>query len=730
MIFPGRNKADAGRADSTGVNLFKLVVALTILLPSIAFGVAAWTSYDRFLREARARIESRVELAHQHAQRVFATFDLAAAQTEEFLLDHDDESIVRQGMELSSKLARLGSALPEVEDIWVLDPKGQPVLTGAQTPAPWQLNFADRDYFKAQVKSNAGTYVSERLVGRLRPVQIFELSYRRRSPTDAFRGIIGISADPRFFERFYTSMLGEDVTALSLVRADGSVLARSPALPTPMKIRDSSPLLRMQKEQPMQGFYRDVSQLDGVERMAAYRRLEHLPVYVVGAQDMSIVIGHWRSAMAQHLYFGIPATFAMFLIAMAAVRQAREQAHTLQALREEGERRAFAEEALRQANKLEAIGRLTGGVAHDFNNLLQVMLGRLARIQKAAQTDAPPATRDVEAMQFAIDRAATLTHRLLAFSRQQPLRVEVVDVNKLVSGMVELVRQTAGNEIAVETVYAAGLWSVIIDANQLENALLNITSNARDAMGGVGRITIETANSYLDDAYVREYPGVKAGQYVSVSISDTGQGISRDVLAKIFEPFFTTKPIGQGTGLGLSMVYGFVRQSDGHVAVYSEEGQGTTVRLYLPRHFGPVDEATVPDVTSTSEMRGSGLVLVVEDEVEVRNLVVDTLTDLGYSTIAGADAHEGLRLLDQNPDIQLLLTDVGLPDGMNGRQLADAAAMRRPDLPIVFMTGYARNAIVHHGRLDPGVELLTKPFTRKALAAKVRETLARQKVES
>jgi signal transduction histidine kinase/CheY-like chemotaxis protein len=682
------------------------------------------------MQDAQQRLETRADLAQQHARRVFASFDLAAAQTSELLLEYPDERILQEGPELSAKLARLGRGLPEVEDIWVLDRAGRPILTGAQTPAPWQFDFSDRAYFTAQLEPGMGTYVSERMVGRLRPVEIFELSYRRPAPAGQFRGVIGVSGDPRFFERFYESLIGEDIAAIGLVRGDGSVLARVPRLHEPAKLPPSSRLLTSIAERPAGGAYREASPLDGIERIAAYKRLEHLPVYVVVAQNVPQIIAQWRNAMAQHLYFGLPATFAMFLISMAAVRQAQEQSKTTQALREEAQRRAFAEEALRQANKLEAVGRLTGGVAHDFNNLLQVMVGRLARIQKAAARQTAPVLRDVEAMEFAIDRAATLTHRLLAFSRQQPLRVEVVDVNKLISDMVELMRQTVGEEVEVRTVYATGLWSVTIDANQLENALLNITSNARDAMNAYGRMTIETVNSYLDDSYVRNHPEIQPGPYVCIAITDTGHGISRDVIAKIFEPFFTTKPIGQGTGLGLSMVYGFVRQSGGHVAVYSEEGQGTTVRLYLPRYVGAVVETPVVDTAATSELRGSGLILVVEDEDEVRSLIVDTLADLGYATVAASDAHEGLQMLDRNPGVELLLTDVGLPGGMNGRQLGDAALMRRPGLPVVYMTGYARDAFMQQGRLEASVELLTKPFTRKALAAKIRETLARSNVET
>ncbi|MDB5597112.1 MAG: Blue-light-activated protein [Hyphomicrobiales bacterium] len=707
--------------------MLKLIAILSLLIPAGLFAVTASISYRAHFTDARDRLEARADLAYQHARRVFATFDLADAQTEELLLERDDAAVVERDAELSARLARLGNGLPEVENIWVLDAKGHPLLTSTMTPAPRASDFSDRPYFKAQKEPGAGTYVSERASGPYRQSQIIRLSYRRRASNDAFVGVIGISGDPRAFERFYSAMVGDDLSMMSLVRADGAVLARVPAVNAPMKMPPGSPFLRARAASPQRGVYSDVSAIDGVERVVAYRALERVPVYVVAALETSLVLQHWRAAMLQHLYFGLPATIALFVISLGAIRQARRQADTLGALQREGERRAFAEEALRQANKMEAIGRLTGGVAHDFNNLLQVMLGRLAHIQKAAAKKTPPAQRDTDAMQFAIDRAAMLTHRLLAFSRQQPLRVETVDVNGLIAGMAELVRQTAGAEVTVETTFSSDLWPVSIDANQLENAILNLTSNARDAMDGVGRISIETANTNLDESFAKKNLDVQPGSYVSISLSDTGHGIPRAVIAKIFEPFFTTKPIGQGTGLGLSMVYGFVRQSGGHVDIESEEGRGTTVRLYLPRETAAVAHPTVGDAHAQGpETQGSGLILVVEDELEVRRLIVDALTDTGYAVLAAADAHEGLRLLDANPGVLLLLTDVGLPDGMNGRQLADAARGRQPDLRIIFMTGYAQGGIMHHGRLDPGVDLLSKPFTRGALAQKIRESLARQ----
>jgi signal transduction histidine kinase/CheY-like chemotaxis protein len=384
-----------------------------------------------------------------------------------------------------------------------------------------------------------------------------------------------------------------------------------------------------------------------------------------------------------------------------------------------------AEAALRQSQKMEAVGQLTGGLAHDFNNLLAGIAGSLelmkTRIAQGRLQDVP---RYLTAARGATDRAAALTHRLLAFSRRQTLEPKPTDANRLIAGLEELVRRTVGPAIAVEVVGAAGLWSIMVDQSQLENAVLNLCINARDAMPDGGRITIETANRWLDEraAATRDLP---AGQYVAVSVSDTGTGMPPDVIAKAFDPFFTTKPLGQGTGLGLSMIYGFARQSGGQVRIYSEPGQGALVSLYLPRHIGPSDEAEAPATTGEPPRAEHGeTVLIVDDEPTVRMLVADVLSELGYTAIEAEDGAAGLRVLRSAARIDLLVTDVGLPGGMNGRQLADAGRALRGDLKVLFITGYAENAAIGHGHLEPGMHVLTKPFAMDTLASRIREMIA------
>ncbi|ATY31121.1 hybrid sensor histidine kinase/response regulator [Sphingomonas psychrotolerans] len=390
---------------------------------------------------------------------------------------------------------------------------------------------------------------------------------------------------------------------------------------------------------------------------------------------------------------------------------------------EEQRRLAAMEEALRQAQKMEAVGQLTGGIAHDFNNMLAVVIGSLDLLGRRIGAGDPRAKRYVDAATDGARRAATLTQRLLAFSRQQPLKPETVDANKLVAGMSDLLRHSLGGDVRLETVLAGGLWRTHADPNQLENVILNLAINGRDAMPGGGRLTIETANCHLDARYTSTHLGLQAGHYVLIAVTDTGAGMPPNIIAKAFDPFFTTKEVGKGTGLGLSQVYGFVKQSGGHVKIYSEPGEGTTIKVYLPRLTGADSEHDEEQPLSDLPFGDrQEVVLVVEDEPAVRQFSVDALTELGYQVLEADGAAAALRLLDAHPEIALMFTDVVMPE-VNGAKLAEEARRRRPDLRVLFTTGYTRNAVVHNGVLDPGVEMIGKPYTIEELAAKVRDVL-------
>ncbi|MBW8787560.1 MAG: response regulator [Rhizobium leguminosarum] len=393
-------------------------------------------------------------------------------------------------------------------------------------------------------------------------------------------------------------------------------------------------------------------------------------------------------------------------------------------LRHEMEENAAAQAQVRQLQKMETIGQLTGGVAHDFNNMLAIIIGNLDLAQRRLSgSEDPRLPYSIQNAKDGAQRAAVLTARLLAFSRQQPLAPEVIDLNKLVGGMSELLRRTLGEQIRIETVLAGGLWPSFADLSQLENAILNLAVNARDAMPGGGNLTIETANTELDERYSRMHSEVEAGQYVMVSMTDTGTGMSPEVIERAFDPFYTTKGPGKGTGLGLSQVYGYIKQSGGHIKIYSEIDRGTTVKIYLPRRVAMTDARSgAAGAQPIPHGSVNDTILVVEDDENVRTMTAESLHELGYTVLQAASGIEALLLLEENPAVDLIFTDIVMPQ-MSGRQLADVVQEKWPTIRILYTTGYTRNAIVHNGVLDHGVSLLAKPFSLEQLAHKIRELL-------
>ena len=450
-------------------------------------------------------------------------------------------------------------------------------------------------------------------------------------------------------------------------------------------------------------------------------------------QSRSAEIRLWLSLLTGMAL--VAATLLAVLLAIATRQAVSGLLERTRELEEESKLRREAEATLGQAVKMEAVGQLSGGIAHDFNNLLTIIIGNLDAMKRQlaklaglepARDIAGKLSKSLDAALRGAQSSAQLTHRLLAFSRRQALEPQRLDLNRLVSGMLEMFRRTLGSDISIETVLGAGLWPTFADGHQLENVLLNLALNAKAAMPDGGCLTIETANTYLDDAYVRRFGDIKAGQYAVLCVTDTGTGIAKDILDKVFEPFFTTKPPGEGSGLGLAMVHGFVKQSGGHVRIYSEEGRGTTVKIYLPRLIGE-EVGAVPAGKAEGEQaipraKPGEMILLVEDSEGVREYARDILLELGYGVIDAANVQEALRAVAKKPHISLLFTDVVLGES-NGRVLADKVRQIYPNLPVLFTTGYTRNAIVHQGRLDPDVQLLNKPFTQQDLARKLRELL-------
>jgi signal transduction histidine kinase/ActR/RegA family two-component response regulator len=478
--------------------------------------------------------------------------------------------------------------------------------------------------------------------------------------------------------------------------------------------------------------------LDLAKLQRGKRLMDDIRLQVAGMKTEEQELLLARNGAVRLRTSGLAAALALSVLAIIALgvfafgRGRRQQSATLAANRSladanqqliiEAETRQAAELQVNQLQKMEAVGKLTGGIAHDFNNMLTIVIGSLETAKRRAGDAKRVATCIDNAMEGAT-RAAQLTARLLAFSRQQPLEPRTVDANKLVGGMSELLRRTIGEHLRIETVLAGGLWPALVDPVQLENAILNLCVNARDAMPGGGRLTIETANAHLDDEYARGNAEAAAGQFVLISVTDTGTGMPQEVIDRAFDPFFSTKGVGQGTGLGLSQVHGFVKQTGGHVKIYSEPGVGTTIKLYLPRHFGGAAATAAPQsVSDIPQARDHEVVLVVEDEDQVRHLAVEHLRELGYTVVQAADASQALAVLTLQPKVDLLFTDIIMPD-VNGRELAERCLRERPSLKVLYTTGYTRNAIVHNGMLDPGVAFLPKPFTLETLARKVRQVL-------
>ncbi len=698
-----------------------LLAVATLLVPLLLFIGASWLAYGETFRQAEERVGRTLDLLYINVRNAFEINALVAANVSELLNERSNEVIRVNERQIHDGLKRLIEPLPQIQNIWVLDEQGRPVASANVYPVPDGVSYGDRAYFVAHREGAAQRFVSESLRGRVNNVAFFQYSERRQAADGRFEGVIAVAVSPDYFMgQFAQASESRNFTA-SIVRADGEILVRYPAGGGPVRLPPESGFLHAIAAAPDAGIYQTAqSSFDGVGRLFTYRKLAKLPIYVVHGYATATIRGEWMDRMASHLIFGLPATLMLFSLAVVASRRAHRQADVLNRLSEEKARREVAEESLRQAQKMNAVGQLTAGIAHDFNNLLTGIGGALEMMGRRVDRPSPEFARFLDLGQTGVSRAATLTQRLLAFSRQQPLQIEVIDINKLVAGMSELLRRTLGEKIRIETVLSGGLWRAKADAVQLESAILNLAINGRDAMPDGGVLTIETANAHLDEAYASANVEVVAGQYVLIAVSDAGAGMDAETMARAFEPFFTTKQRGQGTGLGLSMAFGYVKQIGGHLKIYSEKGHGTVVKIYVPRSGDDPGVELEVDAQPPHAAGGGPVVLVVEDDEVVRDFAVSACREVGCTVYQAADAREALSILQAKDDIELLFTDVGLPGDMNGRQLAAVATGQRPRLKVLYTTGYTANAIVHHGVLDAGVDFIGKPFSIAALAAKIK----------
>jgi signal transduction histidine kinase/ActR/RegA family two-component response regulator len=704
---------------------YGLAVA-ALLLPLLVLCGGAFLAWQSVLRDARQGLDRARAVSTEQATKVLDTDMLVAARVNDLLGGLDNDAIRTHEAQLSDRILAMIRPTPQVTAVVVSDSGGAALLATTRFPVDAAMTFAHRDDFRALRDGQGPAFIGAALAGGLTGQAEFSVARRKGDDPKQFQGVILLFISPSYFETFDRSLFNgsADYTA-GLYREDGALLARYPStldmlVPAP---KSYTLLMTAIASDPASGMVRGDA-IDNVDRLIAYRKLDAYPVYATVGRSWHSIVIEWRNLMATHLIFGIPATVALFVLSLLAARRARRESAMLATLQAEIRRREQAEDALRQVQKMEAVGRLTGGIAHDFNNHLTVISSNVELLKRRLPKGAEGLARLADAAMHGVRRAATLTQRLLAFSRQQTLDPEPLDAGQLVAGMLDLLRRTLGEGVLVETAFAGALWPTRIDANQLESALLNLAVNARDAMPRGGRLTIETANAALDESYVAQNADLTAGHYVMIAVRDTGIGMSPDVQARAFEPFFTTKPFGQGTGLGLSMVYGFVKQSGGHVRIDSEPGEGTTIRLYLPRYVQPPPPMAVVGNAIAGRAHGAAeTVLIVEDDDTVRHAGVEALRDIGYQVLEAPDAMEAIRLIADRGGIDLLFTDVGLPGGVNGRALADAAHNINPALKVLFTTGYTGDSALQSGALNEDVHFLAKPFSLQQLEAKVREVL-------
>ena len=705
----------------------RLLVVASVLVPLLVFAVLAHVTWRDEQGKSRRAIIQTLDLTQEHALKTFETLKLVADQVDQFLDTFTDQDIRRSEADLHQRLLRIRSSLQQVQDIWVIDTRGVPLVSSSAFPASAALSRADRDYFKAQLVPGAPPFISSLLHGRTNDEYFFQFSTRRTDADGTFRGVTAVAVEPNYFRAFHGRISEPTGVSIALVREDGDVLVRYPSTTRELTEHPlvSEAFDKARKASPEQGYFRTSSMFDADERLFAYRKVPSQPVYLTASTTTDAIVRQWLSTMGGYLLIGLPATLGLFLLSLTALRHTAREHQAMAALKSEAERRELAEEALRQVQKMEAVGRLTGGIAHDFNNLLTVVLGNLDMLLHRLDPGDVRARRSATLAKEGAIRAALLTQRLLAFSRQQPLAPKRVDANALVAGMSDLTRRTLGERIVVKAVLTNKPALVDIDPNQLESAVLNLAVNARDAMPDGGTLTIQT----VQEDVAEQAPGLEApapGEYVVIRVSDTGGGIPAEVLPKVFEPFFTTKPHGQGTGLGLSQVFGFIKQSGGYVRLDSREGKGTTVSLYLPA-AKPGQEAgevvrnsapAAPSAAATSQMR---TVLVVEDDPSVRRFSVDALQDLGFEVIEAPDAASAMSQIARNEHIDLLFTDVGLP-GTDGRSLARSVKTERPLIRVLLTSGYANQ--IAQFRPEDGFELLPKPFSVEQLAERVTAAFA------
>ncbi|RXH41011.1 hybrid sensor histidine kinase/response regulator [Bradyrhizobium zhanjiangense] len=692
------------RAQRNSLRLLQWMMAASLALPVALFVIAATISYTSTNDIADREIERTLDVAHEHALKVFETIDRSLAELNEVVRNLSDDTIRAREPALHRRLKRLTDSLPQLKSAWIFDADGKALVNSLASPPP-ALSFTDRDYFYSHIDQSIGTFIGMPLTPRppYQGARFFSVSRRRDSDDGNFIGVIQASVLPEYFESFYARIGSDPGSFFAMGRADGAVLAHFPRLNHDLRLDPGGPVGQQIAGQPERGLMTIAWPSDGIERRIGYRRIAEYPIYVSAGLETSAIRARWFATMGQHLVFGIPATALLFLLLAFAFRRTQH-------LQAEAAARREAEDALKHSQRLEALGQLTGGVAHDFNNLLTVIRASVDLLNRPQLTE-ERRQRYITAIADAVARAAKLTSQLLAFARRQTLKPEVFDVGQRMQSLHDMLATLLGPAIEIVTRLPAEPCLVNADAGQFETALINMATNARDAMQGKGRVIFEVETATT----IRDTPAPVSGNhgFVRVTVRDTGIGIPAARLGRIFEPFFTTKQVGHGTGLGLSQVFGFARQSGGEVTVTSEVGQGSTFSLYLPRVPPDLRSQRLAPNTAPA-VAGSGMsVLVVEDNIELANFAADGLTELGYSITLVDNATDALAelIVDANR-FDVVLSDVVMP-GMTGLDLAQAVRDRGIGVPVVLTTGYSQ-ALSQDGAA--GFDLVQKPYSIEELS--------------
>jgi two-component system, NtrC family, sensor kinase len=690
-------------ARESATRLIQLMMIASLVLPAALFAYSAWTSYGDIHAVADERIGHSLDVMQEQALRVFQTIDRTFAEVNEVVRDMSDQDIRAEEPRLHQRLASIVATMPQLDAIRLIGSNGELLASSALPVVPRNVLFKDRDYFAAHAGDDIGSYVGA-IRSSSSPGDVsgdhFDVSHRLESPDGAFKGVISITVRPAYFEDFYRLIGQTPGSFYALVRNDGIYLGRYPVLAN--RKRRLSPKSMFLSTVAMgidRGLYTAHSEIDGIARRFGFRKLPGYPVYVISGVSVAALDAQLFTRMIWQLAFGVPATALIFSVLWVALRRTRR-------LYEEAERREFAEGALRQAQRLEAIGQLTGGVAHDFNNLLMIVSGSVHRLRRELQNEKQ--TRLLDAIAKATQRGESLTRQLLAFSRRSTLQPSVIDLSERLPELKELLSRSLRDDIETRVQVARRPCLVKVDPSEFELALLNLAFNARDAMPSGGTLTITAKPIVLRGKASDE--GL-TGDFVAVRIADTGQGIPPEVQPRVFEPFFTTKEVGKGTGLGLSQVYGFARQSGGAATITSSPRRGTAITLFLPRSFEKPESLRQPPVPADAT-HNAGTALLVEDNGEVAEVARSYLEQLGYRVEQAGSAQSALDLLERDNTINVIFSDILMPGGMNGLDLAKSLRQRFPALTVLLTTGYSSSA---QDAVRQGFEVLRKPYDLAAL---------------